>query len=103
MDDYDEYTGETHSIVLGETVNDECLGPLQASLGVSQYDAFLVKRTLNGSDEPMTEAKLIAGFSDANIMKDYNKIFNFGESYEDDLASLLAKMLFVLDGLVLVL
>ena len=98
VDVYDEYTGETSKIVLEETVNYECLGPLQESLGVSRYDAFLVKRTLNGSNDSMTEAKLIAGFSDVNIMKDFNKRFNYGLSFEDDLAGFLAKILLVLDG-----
>ena len=97
-DYYDDYTGETTP---GEiAVNFDCLNPYKESLGVSAYDAFLVRRILNGTNEPITEAKLIAGFSDIKTMKEYNKDINYGESFEDELAGFVAKIMLVLHGLV---
>ena len=98
---YDDYTGVTTPGVIG--VNFECLNPYKQSLGVSAYDAFLVRRILNGTNEPVTEAKLIAGFSDIKTMKEYNKEINYGASFEDELASFVAKIILVLHGLVCIL
>ena len=100
---YDDYTGETTTTPIETTVKLSCLKPYQESLGVSAYDAFLVRRILNGTNEPITEAKLKAGFSDTKTMKEYNKEINDGLSFEDELASFVAKIILVLHGLVCIL
>ena len=93
-DDYDYVT------VIGTDINNECLKPHRESLGVSAYDAFLLKRITNGTDEPVTEAKLIAVFSETNVTQIYYQEIDSAMAYEDDLARLFAKIIFLIDGLV---
>ena len=86
-----------------DPINYECLTPLQESHGVSTYDAFLVKWIMNGTNEQITEAKLIAGFSNPKVMKEYDKKIDDpykSYPYENYLAALVAKTILVLDGLV---
>ena len=87
-------------MLIGTEVNYECLEPLQASLGVSQFDAFLVKRIINDTNEVITEAELTAEFSDPKAMKEYNQLINYGVSFEDNLAGFFVKIIFLLVGLV---
>ena len=87
-------------MLIGAEVNYQCLEPLQASLGVSKFDAFLVKRIFNDTNEVITEAELTAEFSDPEAMKEYNKLINYGVSFENDLASFFVKIIFLLVGLV---
>ena len=87
-------------MLIGAEVNYQCLEPLQASLGVSKFDAFLVKRIFNDTNEVITEAELTAEFSDPEAMKEYNKLINYGVSFENDLASFFVKIIFFLVGLV---
>ena len=87
-------------MLMDVTVNHDCLKPLQASLGVSKYDAFLVKYILGNTSEVITEEELTARFSDPRAMKEYNKLINYGVSFEDDLAGFFAKIIFLLVGLV---
>ena len=77
-----------------------CLEPHQKSLGVSDFAAFLVRKILNGTNEPVTEEKLVALFSDPKTVKEYNKIIYLGDSYEDKLAHLVAQIILLLDGFV---
>ena len=86
-------------MLIGAEVNYECLEPLQASLGVSKFDAFLVKRIINDTDEVITEEELTAEFSDPKAMKEYNKLINYGVSFEDSLAGFFVKIIFLLAGL----
>ena len=87
-------------MLMGVNVNYECLQPLQASLGVSKFDAFLVRRIFNDTNEDITEAELTAEFSDPKAMKEYNKLINYGVSFKDNLAGFFAKIIFLLVGLV---
>ena len=100
-DYYDIITSENKRIVLDTSLNMKCVEPHIESLGVSAYDAFLIKKILNGTDEPVTEAKLTAIFSAPKMMKEYNKDLNYGASYEDKLAGLVARIILLLKGFVL--
>ena len=99
-DSYDYDTSENKTIILSTTLKGQCLEPYIESHGVSAYDAFLIKRILNGTDGPVTEAKLAAIFSDPKMMKEYNKDLNYGASYEDKLAGLFARIILLLKGFV---
>ena len=98
--EYDYETGKSPpSEVTITGVDYSCLEPHQKSLGMTAYDAFLVRRILNGTDQQITEAKLITGFSDPRTVKEYNKgPILWHEPYERDLAHLVAKMMLILDG-----
>ena len=94
-DFYDDFTYENRSMI-ERTINGQCLEQHIESLGVSAYDVFLIKKILDGTDGSVTEAKLTAGFSDPNMMIEYNANLNNWDS----LAGLVAKIILLLKGYV---
>ena len=95
--EYDYITNQNKTNVIETRINSECLEPHKKSLGMSAYDAFLVRSTMNGTDDPVTEAKLKAVFSNPTTAKEFAKTFFLG-SYDDALAKLVARIIFLLDG-----